>query len=151
ELTAVVTFTSPSAAWFEAFTGGYIGHIYPAHAFDDDPTNPNEDFLLNPIGTGPYRVESISPNDEATFVINDYYRFPDKPYFERVFLKGGGDPASAARAVLETGDYDFAPMLQVEPEVLAEMMDGGNGVVVVVPGAGAEQIYINFSDPHTEV
>src|SRR5690606_14053197 len=58
---------------------------------------------------------------------------------------------SAARAVLETGDYDFAPMLQVEPEVLAEMMDGGNGVVVVVPGAGAEQIYINFSDPHTEV
>jgi len=151
ELTAVVIFTSPSAAWFEAFTGGYIGHIYPAHAFDDDPTNPNEDFLLNPIGTGPYRVESISPNDEATFVINDYYRFPDKPYFERVFLKGGGDPASAARAVLETGDYDFAPMLQVEPEVLAEMMDGGNGVVVVVPGAGAEQIYINFSDPHTEV
>ncbi len=151
ELTAVVTFQSPSAAWFEPFTGGYIGHIYPAHAFGDDPANPNEDFLLAPIGTGPYVVENISPNDEATFVVNENYRFPDKPYFERVFLKGGGDAASAARAVLQTGDYDFAPMLQIEPEVLAEMQEGGDGVVVVVPGAGAEQIYINFSDPHTEV
>jgi peptide/nickel transport system substrate-binding protein len=151
ELTAVVTFKSPSAAWFEPFTGGYIGHIYPAHAFGDDPANANEDFLLAPIGTGPYVVESISPNDQATFVINENYRFPDKPYFERVLLKGGGDAASAARAVLQTGDYDFAPMLQIEPEVLAEMQEGGNGVVVVVPGAGAEQIYINFSDPNTEV
>ena len=151
DLTAVVTFTSPSAAWFEAFTGGYIGHIYPAHAFGDDPTNPNEDFLINPIGTGAYVVESMSPNDEAIFVANENYRFPNKPYFERVVLKGGGDAASAARAVLETGDYDFAPMLQIEPEVLAQMLEGSDGVVVVVPGAGAEQIYINFSDPDTEV
>src|SRR5665811_1833119 len=96
ELTAVVTYKAPSAAWFEAFTGGYIGHIYPAHAFGDDPANPNEDFLLAPIGTGPYKVESISPNDQAIFVINENYRFPNKPFFESVLLKGGGDSASAA-------------------------------------------------------
>jgi len=151
ELTAVVTYKAPSAAWFEAFTGGYIGHIYPAHAFGDDPANPNEDFLLAPIGTGPYKVESISPNDQAIFVINENYRFPNKPFFESVLLKGGGDSASAARAVLETAEYDYAPTLQIEPEVLAQMLEAGNGTVVVAPGAAAEQIYVNFADPHTEV
>jgi peptide/nickel transport system substrate-binding protein len=151
DVTAVVTFTSPSAAWFEAFTGGYIGHIYPAHVFNDDPSNANEDFLTNPIGTGPYQVESISPNDQVVYVINENYRFPNKPYFESVLLKGGGDAASAARAVLETADYDYAPMLQIEPEVLAQMVESGNGTVVVSPGASAEQIYINFSDPDTVV
>lgn len=31
DLTAVVTFKSPAAGWYDAFTGGNNGHIYPAH------------------------------------------------------------------------------------------------------------------------
>ena len=33
---------------------------------------------------------------------------PNRPYFDTVEIKGGGDAASAARAVLQTGEYDFA-------------------------------------------
>ena len=151
DLTAVVTFKQPSAAWFDPFTGGRNGHIYPAHVFGDDPANANEDFLLNPIGTGPYVVTSFVPNDSVTYEANQNYRFPNKPFFATVNIKGGGDAASAARAVLETGEYDYAWNLQVEPDVLAEMAEGGQGQLVVIPGTSVERININFSDPDTEV
>ena len=82
-----------------------------------------------PGGTGPYKVETFTPNDQVIYVINENYREADKPFFERVNLKGGGDAASAARAVLQTGDYDFAWNVQVEPDVLAELEQGGKGVV----------------------
>ena len=70
---------------------------------------------MNPIGTGPYVVDSFVPNDAVQYSINPNYREPNKPYFATVNLKGGGDAASAARAVLQTGDWDFAWNLQVDP------------------------------------
>ena len=152
DLTVEVTFKKPSAAWFDPFTGGNNGHIYPAHVFGDDPSNANEDFLTAPIGTGPYVVESFSPNDQVTYAVNENYRFENKPFFSNVILKGGGDAASAARAVLETGEYDYAWNLQVEPDVLSQMEEsGGRGTVVTVPGVSLERIHFNFSDPNTEV
>jgi peptide/nickel transport system substrate-binding protein len=152
ELTAVVTFRNPSVTWFEPFTGSHVGAIYPAHVFGDDPANRNEGFLTNPVGTGPYRVESFSVNDQITYVLNDHYREPTKPYFDRVLLKGGGDPASAARAVLQTGEFDFAWNLQVEPEVIAEIEASGNGgAYYTFPGVLVENLSLNFSDPRTEV
>ncbi|HYH12856.1 MAG TPA: peptide ABC transporter substrate-binding protein, partial [Thermomicrobiales bacterium] len=152
DLTAVVTFKNPSAAWFDAFTGGRNGHIYPAHVFGDDPSNANEGFLLNPIGTGPYVVTNFVPNDAVSYEANQNYRFPDKPFFATVNIKGGGDAASAARAVLQTGEYEYAWNLQVEPAVLEEMLQGeARGQVVVVPGTSVERVNINFSDPNTEV
>ena len=33
-------------------------------------------------------------------------------------MKGGGDAVSAARAVLQTGEYDYAWNMQVEDEIL---------------------------------
>jgi peptide/nickel transport system substrate-binding protein len=150
ELTAVVTFKSPSVTWFEPFTGAHLGPIYPAHAFADDPANKNETFLTNPIGTGPYKVESFTVNDQITYVLNENYREPTKPYFSNVLLKGGGDPASAAQAVLQTGEFDFAWNLQVEPEIIAGMQ-GGSGTFHTFPGVLVENLSLNFSDPRTEV
>ena len=55
---------------------------------------------------------------------------PASPAFATVTFKGGGDAASAARAVLETGEFDYAWNLQVEPEVLEQMVAAGKGEVV---------------------
>jgi peptide/nickel transport system substrate-binding protein len=151
ELTAVVTYANPSVTWFEPFTGSHIGPIYPAHVFGDDPANKNEAFLSNPIGTGPYVVETFTANDQITYVLNENYREPTKPYFSNVLMKGGGDPASAARAVLQTGDFDFAWNLQVEPEVLADLEGGGAGTFHTFPGVLVEYLSLNLSDPRTEV
>jgi peptide/nickel transport system substrate-binding protein len=117
----------------------------------EDGKAAHDAFLLNPVGTGPYKAESFSPNDQVIYVINENYREANKPYFERVNLKGGGDAASAARAVLQTGDYDYAWNLQVEPQILAELEQGGKGVLKIAPGNDVERLMIQFADPNTEV
>ncbi len=150
ELTARVTFNQANANWFEPHAGGAWGFVYPRHALEGG-ASAHEAFLQNPIGTGPYVVESFSPGDQVVYRMNEAYREPGKPYFATVNLKGGGDAASAARAVLQTGDFDHAWNLQVEPEILRELEQGGRGRLVIAPGNSVERLGINFSDPNTEV
>ena len=52
--------------------------------------------------------------------------------------------------MLQTGDYDFAWNLQVEPQILAELEQGGKGVVIVARGNSVERIMVQFADPNTE-
>jgi peptide/nickel transport system substrate-binding protein len=150
--TVTVSFADPNANWFEPHAGTTWGYVYPKHVLDaDDKKAAHDAFLLNPVGTGPYKVESFAPNDQVVYVVNDNYREATKPFFAKVNLKGGGDAPSAARAVLQTGEYDFAWNLQVEPDVLAELAQGGKGVLKVVPGTSVERIEIQFADWNTEV
>jgi peptide/nickel transport system substrate-binding protein len=152
DLTAVVHFAAPAANWFEPLSGGTLGGIIPSHAYGDDPKNRNEGFDVNPIGTGPFVIDNFSPNDQVTLKMNENYWQPNAPYFSSLVVKGGGDAASAARAVLETGEYEFAWNLQVEPAVLQEMLgSGAQGQLVVAQGTNLERININFSDPNKEV
>lgn len=148
--TVRIAFAAPQPAWYVPFTGSWWGAVYPEHLLGAGP-DAYQAFLQRPIGTGPYVVESFVPGDQVVYAVNDRYREPTKPFFARINLKGGGDAASAARAVLQTGDWDFAWNLQVEPEILAGLAEGGSGQVVVSPGASLEQIYLNFADPSREV
>src|SRR5665811_936617 len=129
------------------------GAIIPAHAFGGDPANRNIEFDSSPLGTGAFKMESFSPNDLVVLAMNENYWQPNAPYFASVTVKGGGDAASAARAVLQTGEYEYAWNLQVEPAVLNEMLEGGDakGDLYTVQGISIERININFSDPDTEV
>ncbi|MCO5215760.1 MAG: peptide ABC transporter substrate-binding protein [Thermomicrobiales bacterium] len=152
DVTARVTFKNPVVNWYDPFTNDLIGALLPAHAFGDDPTNPNDAFQTAPIGTGPYVVESFTPNDQGIYVINENYREPNKPYFGKILLKGGGDAVAAGRAVLQTGDFDWAWNIQADPETLASLEDGSKfGYLVQTTGVTREALYINFSDPDTEV
>src|SRR5690606_2549302 len=145
-----VTYSAPNANWFEPFTGDTWGPILPKHILEVGP-EANDDFINNPIGTGPFVVESFAPNDQVIYVANENFREPNKPYFATVNLKGGGDAVSAARAVLQTGDYDYAWNLQVEPAILQQLAQGGAGSLQVVRGTSLERLHFNFSDPRTEV
>ena len=98
---------------------------------------------FGPIGTGPFKVEEFRANDVITFSANEHYRDPNKPAFATATFKGGGDAASAARAVLETGEFDYAWNLQVEPEVLAQMAAAGKGTVVTAFGPAVERLMVN--------
>lgn len=150
--TAVVQFKSARVNWFDPFASVSQGALYPAHAFDNDPANKNEAFLSNPIGTGPYVVESFTPGDVATFVPNENYREANKPYFSRVSLKGGGDAIGTGRAVVQTNEADYAWNVQAEPQLIREINDSGEyGELVGVQTTNVEIIYLNFSDPNTEV
>ena len=98
---------------------------------------------FGPIGTGPFKVEEFRANDVITFSANEHYRDSDKPAFATATFKGGGDAASAARAVLETGEFDYAWNLQVEPEVLSQMAAAGKGTVVTAFGTSVERLMVN--------
>jgi len=147
-----VTFPKPTPFWATAFCAAE-GMVIPKHLFApyigaksrDAPNN------LKPVGTGPYKFVDFKPGDVVRGEINTSYHVPNRPYFDSIEMKGGGDATSAARAVLQTGEYDYAWNLQVEDEVLKRMEAGGKGRIHVVPSGDIEFIQLNPTDPANEV
>jgi peptide/nickel transport system substrate-binding protein len=150
--TVVVTWQKPNPNPYQLFVGVY-GHILQKRQFldyqgaraKDAPGN------LKPIGTGPFVVQDFRPGDMVTYAANPLYRDPAKPGFQTVQLKGGGDATSAARAVLQTGDYDYATNLQVEAAVLRSLLDGGKGELAAAVGPLVERVLLNRADPNQVV
>jgi peptide/nickel transport system substrate-binding protein len=103
-----------------------------------------------PIGTGPYKVVDFKPGDVVTYTVNENYRDPDKPYFKDVQIKGGGDATSAARAVFQTGEVDYAWNLQVESQVLNQLQQAGKATLQTAPSSAVERLLINFADPNKD-
>ena len=99
------------------------------------------------IGTGPFKVREFRPNDVVLYEMNENYRIAGKPHFSSVLLKGGGDAVSAARAVLETGEFDYAWNLQVEPEILSTMESAGKGEVLSAFGTSVERLMVQLTNP----
>jgi peptide/nickel transport system substrate-binding protein len=147
-----VTYPKPTPFWATAFVAAE-GMVIPKHVFGpyigaksrEAPGN------LKPVGTGPYKFVDFKPGDMVRGEINTSYHLPNRPFFDAIEMKGGGDATSAARAVLQTGEFDYAWNLQVEDEVLKRMESGGKGRAVVVPSGDVEFIQLNVTDPWTEV
>jgi len=150
--TVVVKFAQPTPFWADAFVGG-PGCIIPKHLFADYAGAKSREAPANlmPVGTGPYKCTEFKPGDMVAGVLNPAYHLENRPYFDSVVMKGGGDAVSAARTVLQTGEYDFAWNLQVEDEILSRMEKGGKGRIAITNGGGIEHIRLQFADPWTEV
>jgi peptide/nickel transport system substrate-binding protein len=149
--TIKIVYQKPNPAWFQTFGGTLC--VLPKHVFEpfkgaksrEAPAN------LKPVGTGPYRIVDFKPGDAVRAELNPSYHEANWPFFDRLEVKGGGDAVSAARAVIQTGEYDFAWNIQVEDDVLRRMEQGGKGRTDIAPAAGIEHLLCNFSDPWTEV
>ncbi|PYM97033.1 MAG: peptide ABC transporter substrate-binding protein [Candidatus Rokuibacteriota bacterium] len=147
-----VVFPKPTPFWADPFCGN-AGMLIPRHLFEpyhgsksrEAPSN------LRPVGTGPYRVVDFKPGDMVRAEINSSYRVVNRPFFDAVELKGGGDAVSTARAVLQTGEYDLAFGLQVEDEILRRLEQVGKGRLIITPSSAVEHIQCNFADPWKEV
>jgi peptide/nickel transport system substrate-binding protein len=100
-----------------------------------------------PVGTGPFKVKDFKANDVIQYEMNENYREDGKPRFSSILFKGGGDAASAARSVLETGEFDYAWNLQVEPEILSQMAAAGKGEIVSSFGTSVERLMVQFTNP----
>lgn len=144
-----VRFDAPMPFPYSAFVGAQSPILQKAQFADCMGPRAAECTAQNfaPIGTGPFVVEEFRPNDVITYTANPRYRDPAKPAFARVLFKGGGDATSAARAVLETGEFDYAWNLQLAPDVVANMETAGRGRVVSAFGTLVERIVINLTDP----
>jgi peptide/nickel transport system substrate-binding protein len=152
-LTVRISFNKPTPFWADVFVG--TGTIIPKHVFEpykgansrDAPAN------LRPVGTGPYRFVDFAPSELVKGERNPSYHVPDRPHFDTIEIKGGGDAVSAARAVIQTGEYDYAWNMQVEDEILLRLENGSGarGRVKSVLSNSIEHIQLNSSDPWTEI
>lgn len=151
DYTVKVNFQSPNPAWSLPFVG-LNGMIIPRHIFEKfNGSNAREaPGNLIPVGTGPYKVGEFKPGDTIIYEANSVFREANKPFFKRVELKGGGDATSAARAVLQTGDVDYAWNLQVEAPILKQLEAAGKGRLDISFGSFLERITINHTDPNKQ-
>ncbi len=150
--TVRVEFAQPTPFWADAFVAA-IGQIIPKHLFQeyaganarDAPTN------LRPVGTSAYKFVSFAPGDNLRAELNPNYHMNNRPYFDTLEIKGGGDAVSAARAVMQTADFDYAWNMQVEDALLKRLEANGRGKVNIVEGGAIEFVQLNPTDPHNEV
>jgi len=152
DLTIRILFKSPTPFWADAFVGAPNAiipkHLFEAYKGDKSRDAPNN---LKPVGTGAYKFVEFKPGDLIRGEINLDYHIPNRPHFDTIEMKGGGDAVSAARAVIQTGEYDFAWNIQVEDEILLRLEKGGKGKAVYAVGGDTEFIALNFTDPNVEV
>ena len=150
--TVKIVFNKPQPFWADAFCGTR-GQIIPKHHFDayrgaksrEAPAN------LRPVGTGAFRFVEFKPGDVVRAEIYPGYHVSNRPFFDTLEMKGGGDAVSAARAVLQTGEYDYAWNMQVEDDILLRLEQGSKGRVNIWPTGAMEHIQLNTTDPWTEV
>ena len=107
--------------------------IYPADAKQEDG---------KAIGSGPYKLDKYTPNQQAVFSANPEYTGANKPQTPNVLVQYF-DQASALKLAIEQGDVDVA-YRSLSPTDLEALRNGGNGVKVV-DGAGTEIRYIVFN------
>ena len=153
DLTIKVTFDKPKPNPYLPFMGAQSPIIQKAQ-FENclgarAPECTDQNF--GPIGTGPFRVTDFRTNDVIELEANPNYRDPAKPAFATMTFKGGGDAAAAGRAVLETGEFDYAWNLQLSPEVLAGMESAGQGKIVSAFGTLVERLEMNLTDPSPDL
>jgi len=148
--TVKVVFKKPQPFWPVVFTGD---GLIPRHVFAAARGAGAREAvgMIKPVGTGPYRLVEFKPGDMIRAELNPSYHVPNRPYFDRLEIKCGGDSVGAARAVLQTGEYDFAYYVLVEEEMLRRIEQGGKGRVLAVPSSGVSHIQLNQSDPWREV
>jgi peptide/nickel transport system substrate-binding protein len=147
-----VEFAKPTPFWASPLVGA-IGPILPKHVFEpfmgaksrDNPAN------TKPVGTGPYKIVDFKPGDTLRAEANTNYHVANQPFFDALELKGGGDALSAARAVLQTAEYDIAWNLAVEDELLKRLEAAGKGKMAFYVGSDIEFVSLNVTDPWNEV
>ena len=151
--TIKVTFTAPKPNPYTAFVGAQAPLLQKAQFAACQgaaaPTCTDQNNM--PIGTGPFRVTGFTVNDTVSFDANPNYRDPAKPAFATAMIKGGGDAEGSARAVMETGEFDYAWNTQIPPDSQTAMAAAGKGVFVVAFGTLIERIEINLTDPSADL
>ncbi len=90
-----------------------------------------EKFSRNPIGSGPFKLEEVKPDDYVSLVRNDDHWL--KPNLDKIILKPIPDP-NALLMALEAGDVDLVAQI---PQKDVERIGATPGLVVMKQGTAA--------------
>ena len=117
--------------------------IIPKHIWEgiEDPSAAGD---MIPIGTGPFKVEAIDPDQSYRLVANENY-FLGRPTVDRLDLIIIPDPAAAFSA-LQAGTVDMVER-NVPPELLEQFRSSDEIEVVEGTRIESNQLYFNALKP----
>ncbi|MBD2843754.1 ABC transporter substrate-binding protein [Paenibacillus sp. IB182496] len=115
DYTVVIKLKSPDANFLHVVANYHQGQIVKQEAVEEL----GDQFMWNPVGTGPYMIESMKTNSEIVMVRHeDYYRGPAP--IERLVFSIIKDDDTAAIA-LQNGEVDLA--MRIERTELLERLE----------------------------
>lgn len=104
-----------------------------------------EEFFKQPVGTGPFVVESWNPTGDVTFAKNPYYWQEGKPYIDKLVYKLIEDDSQAINQ-LKAGEVQGIESLALQNA--NEIKEGANTAVAENGSWVTEQIFFNTLDEH---
>lgn len=93
------------------------------------------------VGSGPYMLESWTPQDQTVLVRNPNY-WGKAPYFDRVIIVNIAE-AATQKAALESGQIDLA--LDLTPDQVTELANNPNIGVFTGPGRWIHFLLMNMN------
>lgn len=135
-------FYNSPAPTFEILPGGDLP-IIPKHVWESvtEPAKASKDM---PVGSGPYKVVEIVPDQRYRLRANDAY-FKGKPTVDEIEMPIVKDPA-AAFAALRTGQVDFVAR-GVPPELFDQFRRSQDVEVARSTKFESTQVYFNARKP----
>ncbi len=98
----------------------------------------SEEFARNPIGSGPFKLDEIKPDDYVSVVRNEGHWL--KPYLDKIIIKPIPDP-NALLIALESGDIDLVAQI---PQKDVERIESVPNLAVMKQGTAAYR-YMAFN------
>lgn len=115
-----------------------VGAIVPDEIYPADKLQPQ----AKTVGSGPYKLDKFTPDQQAVLSANENYNGPNKAQTPNFIVQYFAQP-SALKLAIEQGDVDVA-YRNLSPTDLDALRSGGKGVKVV-DGAGTEIRYAVFN------
>jgi peptide/nickel transport system substrate-binding protein len=136
--TVTMHLKKPNATWPFILTHN-VAAIVPNEIYPPDAKQPDD----KAIGSGPYKLDKYTPNQQAVFSPNPDYNGPNKAQTPN-FIVQYFEQASALKLAIEQGDVDVA-YRSLSPTDLEALKGEADKGVKVVDGAGTEIRYIVFN------
>lgn len=137
----VMTLAQPSSSLLSVLSWASTGVV-----MNDFGGRTREEYFQDPIGTGPYIVESWMPGGSMVLKRNETYHGEVQPILDEVRLELIDDPNQRALQ-FESGQLDVVEY--VSPEMAAQY---DQDILQVTPAAGTTSLYFNTaSGPFTDV
>ncbi|HET7092466.1 MAG TPA: ABC transporter substrate-binding protein, partial [Thermomicrobiales bacterium] len=95
-----------------------------------------------PVGTGPFKFESWSPNDQTVYVRNDNYYDSSRPLLDKIVFKPMPDP-QVAITNLTGGSVDLVSNQLILPQSV-QSLQGQDGIQLITVDPSSQLAYANM-------
>ncbi len=140
DYTLVIKLKHPYTPFLSELSG-FSNGIFPK----DFAGQPEKVFFAQPIGTGPWVVESWDPSGDTTFLANTHYWQVGKPYAASLVYKVVADDTQRIQQ-LQAGQ--LSGIEDVAPATIAELTANPQVTVADLGSWAVEQVFFNTRNEH---